>query len=188
MLVDYEIHEWAVNGGVTPLITKHINPSSIDLCVNNTWSDIKYPNIIHTSDTIKIHAITLSTLINNAIVDFIFKLTSNKSILDFRHPTAVLVSTIEFLHIPDDMAGFIQLKTTPSREGLDHPIAGWVDNGFNGQLTLILNATNTIELHYKERICQLILVKTEKAKISYSKTGHYQNQAGPTKSWRYKNV
>lgn len=183
IMVDWQIKEWAENGGIHPLDLKLINPASVDLRAGTQWIDMQYPKMKYTS-TPTVYAASISTLLHNAVIDTIHNITYNTKLLMQRKPTAILLETYETVTLPKNMAAEIKLKTTPTREGLNLALADWVDNGFTGQLTLMIMANKTITIKPGHRICQLVLHRTKTVNVSYAAVGHYQNQKGATTSWR----
>jgi hypothetical protein len=51
----------------------------------------------------------------------------------------------------------LRLKSSAARNGLDHALAGWVDPGFDGTLTLELHAHRPIELFAGKAYVQMIV-------------------------------
>ncbi len=101
----------------------------------------------------------------------------------------VLASTIETVRIPDDIVARIEGKSSLGRLGLlVHATAGYVDPGFQGQLTLELSnvAKARITLFYGMRIGQLSFLRlTTAAERPYGSPelgSKYQGQTGPTPS------
>jgi len=95
----------------------------------------------------------------------------------------IIASTIEKVNIPTTHAADLKLKSTIGRMGINHALSGWIDPGFSGQITLELQniSGRQVKLYYEMKIAQLIFMKlVEETKMSYSKTGRYQNQQGPT--------
>lgn len=167
-LSDREIKEWARNGGIYPYVEDHVNPASIDLTLGREWRDLEFPDITNSSDRVIIYS--------PLDVSILSKYNSLKSM-----PTAILAITEEWVEIPDNMVGMIKLKSTPSRLGLAHPIADWVDPGYKGKLTLMLNAVKTLTLPVGIRVVQLTLCKLSgSVERSYAQTGHYNYQTSPT--------
>lgn len=96
-----------------------------------------------------------------------------------------LISTLERVELPSNIAGFLNLRSSFIREGL---IAGLalVDPGFKGQLTISLfNASlNKVKISQGEPFLQITFIQLlEKAEKPYS--GRYQNSKGVTKSLRH---
>ena len=91
----------------------------------------------------------------------------------------VLASTMETLKLPHNLTAFVEGRSSVGRMGLFIQNAGWVDPGFEGQLTLELYNANTlpIRLCSGRRICQIVFCKMDqKTKTPYS--GKYQGQKG----------
>ena len=93
----------------------------------------------------------------------------------------VLATTVEKLRLPHDLTAFVEGRSSVGRMGLFIQNAGWVDPGFEGQLTLELYNANSlpIRLHSGRRICQIVFCKMDqKTKRPYK--GKYQGQIGTT--------
>jgi dCTP deaminase len=90
--------------------------------------------------------------------------------------TSVLTRTIEYIELPNDIAGITKLRSSVSRIGLFLNNAGWIDPGFKGTLTLsVFNANNApVKIKAGTRFFQLILVKLDKESRGYK--GRYNNQ------------
>ena len=175
ILRDIELLPWA-RRNVHPFDENCINPASIDLRLDSKWRDIDEPNIVRSSPYISIFPRTLRVEIHNYLA---------KWLRHRRKPTAILATTLETVIIGPDKAASIKLKTTPTREGLGHPIADWVDPGFVGQLTLMLYANKAVNLQVGSKIIQMVVFQLDgPVGRDYGVTGHYQGQRGPTPSWR----
>lgn len=99
----------------------------------------------------------------------------------------LLGSTIETVHIPTDLVAQVNGKSTWGRRGLIvHVTAGFIDPGFQGQITLELAnlSSESIVLKPGARICQLVFFQlTSPAERPYGHPqlgSHYQGQRGPT--------
>lgn len=150
ILPDYKLREWAQRCGVVPFREECINPASIDLRVS-TAKVITLQGVEH----------------------------CNPERLLLKPGDAVLVCTIEYIRMPGHCAGVVYLKSSLARQGLDHALAGFVDPGFEGQLTLELHAHCPVVLIHGQRIIQLTLSRLEgEPEMPYS--GRYQGQRGPT--------
>ncbi len=98
----------------------------------------------------------------------------------------MLATTEEYIKLPEDVTAFVEGRSSLGRLGLFIENAGWVDAGFEGQITLELyNANNCpIKIYKGIRICQIVLAKLDrKAEKPYR--GKYQGQRGPTPSRIY---
>lgn len=97
----------------------------------------------------------------------------------------VLGTTLERIAVPDDVLGKLEGKSTLGRLGLMiHSTAGYVDPGWDGEITLELSnvATLPIVLHPGMRIGQMSFERmTSPAERPYGSHGlgsHYQGQRG----------
>ena len=97
--------------------------------------------------------------------------------------TFLLATTVEYFRLPPDLTAFVEGRSSIGRLGLFIQNAGWVDSGFEGQITLeLFNASPVgIALTPGMRIGQLVFAKmdTRPDKV-YS--GKYQGQTGATGS------
>ncbi|MEZ0319958.1 MAG: dCTP deaminase [Pyrobaculum sp.] len=88
----------------------------------------------------------------------------------------VLLTTEEYVKMPDDVVGLANLRSTIARYGLTAPPTV-VDAGFEGNITIeiVNNSPNTIVLKKGTRFLHLVLVKAE-GRALYQ--GVYQGQRG----------
>ena len=97
----------------------------------------------------------------------------------FRPGVFFLCSTNETIRVPDTHCALVQMRSTLARRGLGHKMAGFIDPGFWGQITLELTADIPVDVAYKERIVQIVYMRlTEYTQQPYQ--GQYQGQQGPT--------
>ena len=149
ILPDHELRQWAQNGGIEPYEPDNINPASVDLRIA--------PQYIFLNSG------------NKAESDAILLLPG----------APILATTIEYVRIPPDCAAVLYLKSSMARKGLDHALAGFVDPGFEGELTMELHAHRPLILHAEQRVIQLVLYRlSSPAEKPYA--GRYQGQRGPT--------
>lgn len=98
----------------------------------------------------------------------------------------VLAHTAEVVKIPDRMECTFQLKSSRGREGYEHALAGYIDPGFEGQVTLELTNLNRyhwLPLEAGMRIGQLRFMKLDHIPLRpYSVTGRYHGDRGPIPS------
>ena len=125
--------------------------------------------------------------------------TNNLNTVDFDHPIEyekisatsylllpgqfVLAITGEYFELPDDVTAFVEGRSSLGRMGLFIQNAGWVDPGFQGEITLeLFNASaQAIELKAGRRVGQLVFAKMDKP-AEHSYHGKYQHQRGATGS------
>ncbi|VVB82216.1 dCTP deaminase, dUMP-forming [uncultured archaeon] len=98
----------------------------------------------------------------------------------------VLGTTLEYISISPNLVANVQGRSSIGRRGLFVQNAGWIDPGFEGNITLELFNGNRLPIELKPgiRICQLI--------FGYTKTpsenpyhGKYLGQRGTTGSRSY---
>ncbi len=100
----------------------------------------------------------------------------------------VLATTLEYIKLPDDIAARIEGRSSIARLGLIvHSTGGFVDAGFEGQLTLEMSNINRIpiKVYPGMRIAQLAFIKQDSpSEVPYwkRKGSKYIKQRGPTPS------
>lgn len=89
----------------------------------------------------------------------------------------LLATTMEWVKLPNDLTAFVEGRSSIGRLGLFIQNAGWVDPGFEGNITLELYNANSlpIQLHAGRRICQLVFCKMDQAAANPYR-GKYQGQ------------
>lgn len=101
----------------------------------------------------------------------------------------ILMSTNEAVNMPKDFVGIVKGKSSLARKGIMVECAGFVDPGFDGQITLEiknLNQNRRVRLFDGMKICQIVFARmAEEPSHLYGKeTGHhYQDQHGATKAY-----
>jgi len=95
-----------------------------------------------------------------------------------------LAHTVETVGDPTaSYVGVVNGKSSLGRIFLSvHSTAGFVDSGFNGQITLELSCLYATRIYPGMRIAQIAWYKTVGDKLSYADTGRYQGQLGATPS------
>ncbi|MDE1857423.1 MAG: dCTP deaminase [Candidatus Micrarchaeota archaeon] len=90
----------------------------------------------------------------------------------------VLLSTVEYLEMPDDVVGFVELRSSWARHGLSMPPT-IVDAGFKGTITLevVNNAPYAIRLLPGMRFAHIIFIKTNN-RVGSAYSGTYNGQRG----------
>lgn len=99
----------------------------------------------------------------------------------------ILATTKEKVELPDDIVGNVLGRSSLGRLGISvHQTAGYIDPGFEGQITLELSnhGPAPVNLEAGHRICQIVF--TELSSSALHPYGHegsqYQNQSGATPS------
>lgn len=97
-----------------------------------------------------------------------------------------LTTTYEKITLPNDLAAFVEGRSTYARWGLStHTTAPFINPGWNGQIALELFNHNKVELNLqpiKDRVCQLILFRISKPieKSAIDILSRYKGQTTPT--------
>ena len=101
----------------------------------------------------------------------------------------LLATTEEYVKLPNNMTAFVEGRSSIGRIGLFIQNAGWVDPGFEGQITLELFNANSlpIRLQAGRRICQLVFCLMDKPAQNPYK-GKYQGQRNATGSRVYQDT
>lgn len=92
----------------------------------------------------------------------------------------LLASTMEYIRLPENLTAFVEGRSSIGRMGLFIQNAGWVDPGFEGEITLELYNANClpIKLYSGRRICQLVLARMDQpAQSPYNGKYQYQRKA-----------
>jgi len=102
-----------------------------------------------------------------------------------------ILSTVERFKLPNYIVGFVQGRSSIARAGISIHMAGFVDSGFEGNITLeVTNFTNTpILIPKNSRIGQIVFARMLiPSEIPYGdkKDSKYQGQMGPTITRIYK--
>lgn len=109
------------------------------------------------------------------------------------HPGELLLgATIERVHVPQDIVGRVEGKSSLGRLGLlIHSTAGFIDPGFEGTITLeLVNVSGRpIKLYPGMKICQIsFMAMTARALLTYGQRDNkYQGQSLPTPSKYFTN-
>ena len=164
ILSDKGIREYLDNKDllIDPLDSKDIQPASVDLRLGKQFVIIKHwgADILDFSSRPEYQTVTAEE----------FLVPSH---------SFVLAMTVESLRLPHNLTAFVEGRSSVGRMGLFIQNAGWVDPGFEGQLTLELyNANNLpIRLSSGRRICQIVFCKMDQ-KTEKPYKGKYQGQKG----------
>lgn len=156
---DHWIKNFAENGGITPYNPEQVNPASYDVRLDNHW-------ICPTRDPEEVRTDTF-TLFPGEVI---------------------LATTLEYLRMPRDVVCDLKLKSSLGRLWLNHSLSGWIDCGFEGQVTLELQNLGPYPrtLTAGMRVAQLVFLTMESAPtVAYGEegAGHYQRQTGATRAW-----
>ncbi len=154
---------------IDPFTEEQIQPASVDLRLGNHFLKV---------DENTIESMALDKEIK--YVDF----TSEEVIIPPH--SFLLATTMEYIKVPDNLTAFVEGRSSIGRIGLFIQNAGWVDPGFEGEITLELYNANRlpIKLMAGRRICQLVFAQLDKKALN-PYNGKYQKQKSATGSRVY---
>lgn len=172
ILSDQTLKEMIESGelGVSPLTEESIQPASIDCRLGNHFLVV---------EDRQMQTIDLNTEIT-------YREIEGDSITIPPH-SFLLATTLETVKLPDNLTAFVEGRSSIGRIGLFIENAGWVDPGFEGQITLELYNANSlpIRLEAGRRICQLVFCRMDQTALSPYR-GKYQGQKRATGSQVFK--
>ena len=154
---------------ITPLEEGQIQPASVDIRLGDTFSVIEdSPSGVITLD----EEITYKPLRSDTYV-----------VLPGQF---ILATTMEYFILPNDLTAFVEGRSSLGRMGLFIQNAGWVDPGFQGEITLELFNANrcAIKLQTGRRVGQLVFAQMDSEALRPYR-GKYQGQRGATGSRVY---
>jgi len=169
---------------VKPYREEYVNPASIDLTISGHYID-RLDNREYVEESITLQP-------RSVIKDYVYlirkKICIMFGMIPPKHvPSSILATTIEYVNLPSDIAGDVKLKSSRAREGWDHALAGWIDPGFNGQITLELHCHRRVSISARSPFCQIVLHNVDR-KVAFAYDGGYQHQSGPTRSYHEENI
>ena len=155
--------------GIEPLEKEQIQPASVDIRLGDTFGIVE-----DTSSGI----LTLDGQIAYKTIR-----TERYLLLPGQF---VLATTMEYIALPDNLTAFVEGRSSLGRMGLFIQNAGWVDPGFEGEITLELFNANrcAIQLTKGRRVGQLVFAEMDAA-AQRPYRGKYQGQTGATGSRVY---
>lgn len=154
-LVDYEINRLALNKElIIPYTTEQLNPASYDVLVGEN--------------------ILIET--QNGFQKLNLTNYSKKNPYWLEPRDFVLAEIAEYIKLPANLVAQFALKSSRAREGWNNSLAGYIDNAYEGRLTLELENLRKyapLPLYNGLKIGQLIFTQTEHPERPYSVTGRY---------------
>ena len=151
---------------ISPMEDSQVQPASVDIRLGTTFG------IVGDSST---GVITLEDKIQYKTIE-----TDTYVLLPGQF---VLATTMEYIKLPDNLTAFVEGRSSLGRMGLFIQNAGWVDPGFEGEITLELFNANrcAIELKAGRRVGQLVFAQMDEEALNPYR-GKYQGQKGATGS------
>lgn len=161
ILPDHQIRLWIERGDIVvrPLAEGAIQPASVDLRLGPVLR-------IAESHGHRVHDL------------------QEHGPLYFDRGMFVLAHTLEWIEVPDNMAGILAGKSTRARQGIVLESAGYVDPGWRGELTLELFnlSPSPVRLVHGMTIGQIrfeYLIATCDRPYGAERGNHYQDSHGP---------
>jgi dCTP deaminase len=157
---------------VRPLTEEQIQPASIDLRLGTHF--------------LKIDENTIESMALDKEIRYV-EIESDEIVIP---PNSfLLATTMEYIKLPDNVTAFVEGRSSIGRMGLFIQNAGWVDPGFEGEITLELYNANClpIKLMAGRRVCQLVFAFTDQP-VENPYRGKYQGQTNATGSRVFSDV
>jgi len=162
IISDVTLRKYLADGTITidPLEKFQIQPASIDLRLGNHFLAL---------DEHATEIITMDEPLHYREI--------NRDEIVIAPKSFILATTMEYIKLPNNMTAFVEGRSSIGRMGLFIQNAGWVDPGFEGEITLeIFNANSLpIKLNAGRRICQLVFAQMDQ-KTDNPYQGKYQGQ------------
>lgn len=160
-LVDRQLINFGNAGGITPFDEGLVNPASVNLRIGNV---LKVESPMGSMYEVDISDCTLERPFEVDPGEFI------------------LAHTQERIRILKDMQAEVCLRSSAARAGWDHCLAGYIDPGWNGVITLEFKNVRrfaTLPIYPGLELCQLRVSRLDKApECHYGLVGRYQGDAG----------
>ena len=159
VLCDHEIYNLVKRRLlVEPFVPELINPASLDVRLGENL-------LVEQEEVVALQPFSIAGA------------TKEKPFLLYPHQF-ILAETLEEFRFPDCIAGQLALKSSRAREGVEHLLAGYIDPGYCGRLTLELQnarSMHPVPLWPGMRIAQIVFHKMSMIPgKDYSRTGRYQ--------------
>ncbi|QSX08673.1 dCTP deaminase [Alkalibacter rhizosphaerae] len=154
---------------IDPITPEQIQPASVDIRLGNHFLKL---------DENSIESMTLT--------DEIRYLSFETDEVIIPPHSFLLATTREYIKLPGNLTAFVEGRSSIGRLGLFIQNAGWVDPGFEGEITLELYNANRLPIKLKSdrRICQLVFASMDQYAMNPYK-GKYQGQKKPVGSRVY---
>ena len=151
---------------IDPLEEIQIQPASIDLRLGNHYLKIAEQRTVILD---LIHKPEYEELIQEEVV--------------IPPHSFLLATTREYVKLPDNLTAFVEGRSSIGRLGLFIQNSGWVDPGFEGEITIELYNANIVPIKLISgiRICQLVFAQLDQ-KTENPYHGKYQGQRRATGS------
>lgn len=151
---------------IDPITQEQIQPASVDIRLGNHFLKLDENTIESMTLTDEIRYISFET--DEVVIP---------------PHSFLLATTKEYIKLPGNLTAFVEGRSSIGRMGLFIQNAGWVDPGFEGEITLELYNANRLPIKLKSgrRICQLVFASMDQYAMNPYK-GKYQGQKKPVGS------
>lgn len=172
---DWRLSQMLASGLITPKNSAQAHECSIDMVLGDEFVFL-VPEAYFCPDT-------------NMLMERPKEIHVKSERVRMRKGDFVLATTAGTIKVPTDCVGFVYLRSSAARAGLEHLHAGLLEPGFEGQITLEFTANAPLILEAGRSYIQVVIFKMEgRADGSYASRGSYQGQVGVTPSvWSVKN-
>ncbi len=148
---------------IVPFTEEIVRENGVDLRIGSSFARLKKTDKVFE--------------VGEKIEDFYERIDSNEIII-YPHEH-ILMTTDEYIELPNDVMAFVNLRSTYARLGLSIPPT-IVDAGFKGQLTIeVVGSEFPIKLESGERFLHLIFARTL-TPVEKPYNGKYQKQENVT--------
>jgi len=168
ILSDFDLRAYLKSGRlkVEPFDEKIIRENGLDLRLGGG-----YCKILSSSETLEISEC--------ADVSKYYKCYDSSDFIVLEPNTRYLLHTLEYIAVPPELMGFVELRSTFARLGIMMPPT-IIDGGFEGQLTIeILSTSFPLKLTVGVRFLHVVFAKLT-TPITKPYRGKYQGQRGVT--------
>lgn len=160
-LVDSQIKQWAKTGGLNPCDFSLVNPASVNLRIGTVLTIESPGGGTYDVDISDLHP-------------------GNPFLVD--PGEWILTHTQEIVTLTDSMEAEVCLRSSAARAGWQHALAGYIDPGWSGQITLEFQNVRRFQvlpIYPGLQLCQLRVRRLDLAPDrDYSATGRYQGDMG----------
>lgn len=164
-LIDTELRSFIAAGGIEHCPGHLVNPASVNLTVGSTA-------LIEVPEPDELGYLTRSSLQEISLDG------TTEELPHWVDPGGWILCDVEqVLHLPDDHEAQVILRSSAARRGWDHALAGFVDPGYHGRLTLeFVNCLrhSRLPIYKGQQLVQLRVYQLPQApERPYGMTGRY---------------
>jgi len=148
---------------IVPFSEEIVRENGVDLRIGSQFARLKKTNKVFEHD--------------DNIEDF-YEIINSNEIVVYPHEH-LLMTTLEYIELPNDIMAFVNLRSTYARLGISIPPT-IVDAGFKGELTIeVIGSEFPVKLESGQRFLHLIFARTL-SPVENPYHGKYQKQNGVT--------